>query len=84
MLARIVRLAGRLRGRLGWNERGATSVEYALVASVVSITAIAALMVLGGQVGTLYGLLKHLCDDLHDTLSLVIDPRRKDHTAHVF
>ena len=44
MLARIVRLTGRLRGRLGWNERGATSVEYALVASVVSITAMGALV----------------------------------------
>jgi Flp pilus assembly pilin Flp len=62
MPARIVRITGRLRRRLGRNERGATSVEYALVASVVSITAIAALMVFGGQVGTLYGLLKLICD----------------------
>ena len=69
MLARIVRLTGRLRGRLGWNERGATSVEYALVASVVSITAIAALMVLGGQVGTLYGLLKRLCDAIASVIA---------------
>jgi Flp pilus assembly pilin Flp len=69
MLGRIVRLTGRLRRRLGWNERGATSVEYALVASVVSITAIAALMVLGGQVGTLYGLLKHLCDAIASAIT---------------
>ena len=54
---------------VGWNQRGATSVEYALVASVVSITAIGALMVLGGQVGTLYGLLKHLCDAIASAIA---------------
>ena len=38
-------------------------------ASVVSITAIGALMVLGGQVGTLYGLLKHLCDAIASAIA---------------
>ena len=35
-------------------ERGATAIEYALVASLISIAAIAAMNGLGGKIGTMY------------------------------
>jgi pilus assembly protein Flp/PilA len=35
-------------------EDGATAIEYALVASLISIAAIAAMNGLGGKIGTMY------------------------------
>jgi pilus assembly protein Flp/PilA len=35
-------------------EHGATAIEYALVASLISIAAIAAMNGLGGKIGTMY------------------------------
>ena len=69
MGARVVRILGRLRRRLGWNERGATSIEYALIASVVSITAFVALMSFGGQAGAMYTIMRKISDAISLTLA---------------
>ena len=37
------------------DDRGATSIEYAAIASLVSIVAIAAFMTLGAKVDTMFG-----------------------------
>ena len=36
------------------SERGATAIEYALIASLISIAAIAAMSNLGGKIDTMY------------------------------
>jgi Flp pilus assembly pilin Flp len=68
MRARVVRIIGGLRRRLGWNERGATSIEYALIASVVSITAFVALVNFGGQTGAMYTIMQKI----NDAISLAL------------
>jgi Flp pilus assembly pilin Flp len=68
MGARTIRLIRGLRRRLGRNERGATSVEYALIASVVSITAFVALVGFGGQTGAMYGIMHKISDAITSIL----------------
>jgi pilus assembly protein Flp/PilA len=43
-----------LAGRFGADRRGATLIEYALIAGLLSIAAVVVLGTLGGQVRTMY------------------------------
>jgi len=40
--------------RIFWNEGGATAIEYALVAALISIAALAAMTNLGDKVNTMF------------------------------
>jgi len=44
------RMTMRFLGKLLTNERGATAIEYALIASMISVAAVAAFVNLGGTV----------------------------------
>lgn len=50
-------LTGRIVGTLLRNESGATAIEYALIASVVSIAIVAAVILLGNQLADLFNYL---------------------------
>lgn len=45
-----------MRGLTGilWCRRGSTAIEYALVAALISIAALAAMSGLGSKIGTMY------------------------------
>jgi Flp pilus assembly pilin Flp len=51
------------------DERGATAIEYALIASVVAITAITGLQAFGTESGALYAML----DQLNDAIMAVLN-----------
>ncbi len=55
MLALYTRISTELRSRLSRDEEGATAVEYGLIVGVIAVALIAALAVLGPQIGTLFG-----------------------------
>lgn len=48
------------RAALAADERGATAIEYALLAAVVAITAMAGLLAFAGETGGLYGLVDEI------------------------
>lgn len=41
--------------RILWCEQGANAIEYALIASLISVAAIAGMNALGGSVNTMFG-----------------------------
>ena len=44
------------------DERGATAIEYGLIAGLVSVAAIAALSAMGGSLQTIFGVVKTQLD----------------------
>jgi Flp pilus assembly pilin Flp len=54
---RTVRSGGRWLARFREDRAGATAIEYALIAAIVAIFAIAALVSFGDETGDLYGTL---------------------------
>jgi pilus assembly protein Flp/PilA len=51
------------------DERGATAIEYALLAAVLAIMAIGGLQALGGGTGGLYGTLQAIADAIQTALA---------------
>ena len=68
MHAAAFRTTGHLDRFLG-DERGATAIEYALLAAMVAITAIGGLQALGGGTGALYGTMITITDAIGIALS---------------
>ena len=50
----VMRFLGDFLGKLLTNERGATAIEYAMIASMISVAAVAAFVNLGGTVENRY------------------------------
>jgi pilus assembly protein Flp/PilA len=46
--------------KLSWDRRGATAVEYSLIAALVSIAAIGGMSMLGGRLAAIYGMVEAL------------------------
>ncbi len=55
MLALYTRISTEIRTRLSREEEGATAVEYGLIVGVIAVALIAALALLGPQIGALFG-----------------------------
>src|SRR5690242_4493061 len=55
MLNCFVALASFLSQRLGWDERGATAVEYGLMVALIAVAIVAAVTLLGTTLAGLFG-----------------------------
>ena len=49
--------------KLGANQRGATAIEYGLIAALIAVAIIGALEGLGGGVGGMWGKLSNIVDN---------------------
>ena len=49
--------------KLGANQRGATAIEYGLIAALIAVAIIGALEGLGGGVGGMWGKLANIVDN---------------------
>jgi pilus assembly protein Flp/PilA len=54
--------------RLLADERGATAIEYALLASLVAVLVVGSLQALGGATGSLYGTMEAIGTAIEDAL----------------
>lgn len=57
-----MRLLGDMLGKLLNNQRGATAIEYALIASMISVAAIAAFVNLGSTIENRYSAIDQTLD----------------------
>jgi pilus assembly protein Flp/PilA len=55
-------------GRLLADERGATAIEYALLASLLAVLVVGSLQALGGATGSLYGTMEAIGTAIEDAL----------------